>query len=96
MLCQVFMYIIAFNSHNQRMPGVNLILLKGKDLEVKQFTHVSEVWSNMFSNVYEGPKPCSQSVESNLLLLLLFFYKMCNFVSSLQGNWRRGAIVAYN
>lgn len=59
MLCHVLMYIIAFNSHNQRMPGVNLILLKEKDLEVKQFTQVSEVWSNIFSNVYEDPNPRS-------------------------------------
>lgn len=67
MLCCVLMYIIALNSHSPHMSGVNPVLQKGKDLEVKQFTQVGEVWSNLLSNVCEGPNPSPQFVESDLL-----------------------------
>lgn len=41
MLCHVFVYIISLNLHKEHISGVNPILLKGKDLEVKQSTQVS-------------------------------------------------------
>lgn len=54
------------------MSGVNPVLQKGKDLEVKQFTQVGEVWSNLLSNVCEGPNPSPQFVESDLLFKNFF------------------------